>query len=376
MKQFSIALSLFLTLGMTGVNALYAKQKPTQTEHTVYVKMQTSEGAIYLALDNDRAPLTVSNFLSYVDSGYYTDTLFHRVIDGFMIQGGGFTKDLSMKEPDKPIKNEATNGRKNTYGTIAMAHTSDPHSATAQFFINVSDNSFLDHRDTTTDGFGYCVFGEVVAGVETVEKIRAVPVARSRYSEAMPKEPVVIESVTRVEADDKGLIAQKEQDPSQEEMAKEREAKAREQAKMEEEIRKRMEEFQKNNTVTGAKAFLTSEGYDVSGFVADDSGLHYLSITEGQGPSPTAESTVTVHYTGWLANGVKFDSSRDRGETITFPLSRVIPGWTKGVPMMKEGGKAVFIIPSALGYGARGAGGVIPPNAVLVFEIELIKIEQ
>ena len=163
------------------------------------VLIKTSKGDITVALDAEKAPLTVANFLSYVDEGFYAGTIFHRVIDGFMIQGGGFTRGMEQKPTHAPVKNEAANGLKNKRGTIAMARTSVVDSATAQFFINVVDNGFLDFRAPTPQGFGYCVFGEVVDGMDAVDAIRAVKTGRAGYMTDVPVEPVEILSVTRVE---------------------------------------------------------------------------------------------------------------------------------------------------------------------------------
>ena len=136
------------------------------------IKLETSEGNIVLELDITRAPLSVLNFMKYVKSGFYDGTIFHRVIENFMIQGGGFTPEMQRKQPNAPILNEADNGLKNVRGTIAMARTNDPHSATAQFFINVTDNPFLDHKGKTPRGWGYAVFGHVIKGMNVVDKIR------------------------------------------------------------------------------------------------------------------------------------------------------------------------------------------------------------
>jgi peptidyl-prolyl cis-trans isomerase B (cyclophilin B) len=157
------------------------------------VRLHTNFGVITLDLDAERAPETVKNFLGYVESGHYANTLFHRVIDGFMIQGGGFSPGMKQKATRPPIKNEATNGLKNSRYTIAMARTSDPHSATAQFFINVKDNSFLDHTEPTPKGWGYCVFGRVVDGTDVVDRIKGVQTVRSGAHQDVPWEDVVIE---------------------------------------------------------------------------------------------------------------------------------------------------------------------------------------
>jgi cyclophilin family peptidyl-prolyl cis-trans isomerase len=162
----------------------------------VRVLLETTKGDITLELAEDQAPATVANFLRYVDEGFYAGTVFHRVIPGFMIQGGGLTGDLDKKPTHDPVKNEAANGLKNTRGSIAMARTRDPHSATAQFFINHADNAFLDHPGQ--DGWGYAVFGSVVDGMDVVDAIAAVPTARSGGRSDVPVEPVVIESAKRL----------------------------------------------------------------------------------------------------------------------------------------------------------------------------------
>ena len=156
------------------------------------IKLTTNHGEITLELDAEKAPKTVANFLSYVESGHYNGTIFHRVIDGFMIQGGGFAPGMEQKPTQAQIENEAKNGLKNTIGTIAMARTSDPHSASAQFFINVGDNDFLDN-DKCQDGWGYCVFGKVTAGMDVVDKIKNVKTRNSGFHQNVPAEDVVIE---------------------------------------------------------------------------------------------------------------------------------------------------------------------------------------
>ena len=157
------------------------------------VILHTNHGKIKLELDAARAPKTVANFLDYVRAGHFDSTLFHRVIDGFMIQGGGMTADLRQKPTRAPIENEARNGLKNLRYSVAMARTGDPHSATAQFFINVADNDFLDHRAPDANGWGYCVFGRVVEGSDVVDRIKGVPTGNRGMHQNVPKQDVVIE---------------------------------------------------------------------------------------------------------------------------------------------------------------------------------------
>lgn len=161
------------------------------------VKLLTNFGEITLELDAGKAPITTANFLQYVDNGAYDGTIFHRVIDGFMIQGGGFDTTMTQKDSAAEITNEADNGLKNNKYTIAMARTSAPHSASNQFFINAGDNDFLNHSAPTSSGWGYCVFGKVVAGMDVVDKIRQVATGNRKGHQDVPVENVIIESATR-----------------------------------------------------------------------------------------------------------------------------------------------------------------------------------
>ncbi|WP_345854351.1 peptidylprolyl isomerase [Shewanella algae] len=160
------------------------------------ITLHTNHGDIKLALDSEKAPLTAANFIKYAQEGFYDGTIFHRVIDGFMVQGGGFTKQMSQKPTNAPVRNEANNGLSNKTGTIAMARTSDPHSATAQFFINVNDNTFLDFKNESIQGWGYCVFGEVVEGMDVVNAIKGVSTGNHGMHQDVPLEAVIIEKVT------------------------------------------------------------------------------------------------------------------------------------------------------------------------------------
>ena len=161
-----------------------------------HILMTTTVGPMTLELDADNAPKTVENFLYYVSSGFYDGTIFHRVIDNFMVQGGGFTADMEQKATQAPIENEANNGLKNALGTIAMARTQDPPSATAQFFINVQDNDFLNHTGENMQGWGYAVFGKVTEGEDVLDKIRNVQTGSQAGHQDVPAEPIIIESVT------------------------------------------------------------------------------------------------------------------------------------------------------------------------------------
>ena len=194
MKTLTFALLLLPLLAAFTVSA--QGQNPQ-------VVVKTSMGSFTIELYPDKAPQTVKNFLMYVDEGFYAGTIFHRVIDGFMIQGGGLDGTMTKKKTAAPVVNEAANGLKNAVGTVAMARTSEPNSATAQFFVNVKDNGFLDYRDSSPEGIGYCVFGKVVQGMDVVERIKVVPTGVKNGMSNVPTTPVVIESITRAKADAK-----------------------------------------------------------------------------------------------------------------------------------------------------------------------------
>jgi peptidyl-prolyl cis-trans isomerase B (cyclophilin B) len=168
------------------------KQGVTSMSTAPRVKMSTNQGDFIISLNAEKAPKTVANFLAYVKDGFFDGTIFHRVIDGFMIQGGGFEPGLKQKPTKAPVENEANNGLKNNKYTLAMARTSDPHSATAQFFINVANNDFLNHTAPTAQGWGYAVFGEVVEGQDVIDKMKGVPTANSGFHQNVPTNDVVI----------------------------------------------------------------------------------------------------------------------------------------------------------------------------------------
>lgn len=207
-RLLASATLLFATFGLTPPALAATEGGPAGSTGAVsglatnpQVLIKTSLGDITVELDEVKAPATVKNFLGYVDDGHYKDTQFHRVIKGFMIQGGGYGADFSEKPTRAPVANEADNGLKNARGTIAMARTNDPNSATAQFFINHVDNAMLDHKAKTPRGWGYAVFGKVTSGMDVVDKIAEVPTgANANRMTDVPKTPVMIESITRVPA--------------------------------------------------------------------------------------------------------------------------------------------------------------------------------
>jgi cyclophilin family peptidyl-prolyl cis-trans isomerase len=189
--------SFVYALALLPLLAAFTAQAETAVAANPSVVVKTSMGSFKIELWPDKAPETVKNFLKYVDDGFYAGTIFHRVIDGFMVQGGGLDQEMSKKATRAPIVNEAGNKLKNLVGTVAMARTGEPNSATAQFFVNVKDNAFLDYRDTSREGIGYCVFGKVVEGMDVVDKIKVVPTGTKAGMRDVPLTPVVIESITR-----------------------------------------------------------------------------------------------------------------------------------------------------------------------------------
>jgi cyclophilin family peptidyl-prolyl cis-trans isomerase len=203
MKRLILSLSVIAGLltgcetEQTSVMDLVEEVQQEQKKEMIMILMKTSQGDIKIELDKEKAPKTVENFLKYVEAGHYTGTIFHRVIDGFMIQGGGFDENMVQKPAPHTVENEAGNGLKNDIGTIAMARTMAPHSASAQFFINVNDNAFLNYPGQ--DGWGYCVFGKVIEGMEVVNEIKGVATANAGPHQNVPVEPVTITEVVVAE---------------------------------------------------------------------------------------------------------------------------------------------------------------------------------
>lgn len=199
---FMMAISAAMNIACAATNQTTKQTKmgtASMAAPNITVEIKTNHGTIVLELNADKAPVTVENFVRYAKDGFYDGTIFHRVIPGFMIQGGGFKPDMSQKSPGKPIKNEADNGLKNDIGTIAMARTNDPHSATSQFFINTKNNASLNQTVPTGNGWGYCVFGKVTDGLDVVKAIEGVKTGSKGGHADVPLEDVIIENVTIVE---------------------------------------------------------------------------------------------------------------------------------------------------------------------------------
>eukprot|EP01012_Entosiphon_sulcatum_P064139 TRINITY_DN92916_c0_g1_i1.p1 TRINITY_DN92916_c0_g1~~TRINITY_DN92916_c0_g1_i1.p1 ORF type:complete len:367 (+),score=57.80 TRINITY_DN92916_c0_g1_i1:405-1505(+) len=318
----------------------------------MYAKFETSKGDIYCALEFKKTPMTVANFVGLAEGSiknsmkaegvpYYDGLVFHRVIPNFMIQGG-CPNGTGAGSPGYSFPDETdTSLTHSGPGILSMAN-SDPQGSKAAYSNKGNSNGsqfFITHVKTQwLDGF-HTVFGHVISGQDVVNKIAGNDTI---------KHVVILRKGKEAEAFDAPKVFETE--------------KAGAAAKAEAKAKAAKEAMEKTLNETYGGAQTTA------------SGLRYIVQKEGTGAAPKATDQVTVHYTGYLLDGTKFDSSVDRGQPATFPLNQVIPGWTEGLQLMKEGGKTKLIIPSELGYGANGAGGVIPPNAWLVFDVELIKV--
>ena len=344
MKRLSIVL-LVLTIAFSGCKS----NKYPDLKDGLYAEIQTDKGDILLELRPDKAPVTVANFVSlaegnnpyvkdeYKGKPFYDGLTFHRVVskatgdrNDFVIQGGD-PKGNGQGGPGYQFKNEISD-LKHTQGALSMAREPKPDTNGSQFFITLDKTPFLDGK--------YSVFGNTVKGFDVVQKIRVGDTMRKVTIIRKGKEAKKFDAV-KVFSD---YMKEKEEAEKKAKEAKQKIA----------------DDF-------AAKKAQATE---------DESGLKIYIEKQGEGRKPKAGETVQVHYTGYLSDGTKFDSSVDRGQPIVFPVGkgRVIAGWDKGIMMLNEGTKAILFIPPYLGYGERGAGGVIPPNADLIFEVELVKI--
>jgi cyclophilin family peptidyl-prolyl cis-trans isomerase len=341
--------------GATGTAPATSAAAPALNPDFSFVRMETDKGEMHILLDTPGAPLTVANFLKYVDDGFYDGTVFHRVIRDFVIQGGGFTAAGERKETRPGVRNEWQNDLKNDDYSLSMARLGgQPHSGTSQFFVNTKDNAAL---DTPRDGAAYAVFGIVVDGRQVVDAIEAVPTGTGtlsgRQAADVPTEPVRITRATRMTAADLSDAGR---------------ANALAWQTKYEDARGTMVE--RDERLERARTMLA----DVE---PRESGLKTKMISEGEGETVPVMSTITAKYTGWMADdGWCFDTSigKPSGDTFTAPLrpGGLIQGWIEGIALMKKGETRVFEIPAELGYGARGFPPIIPGNATLLFEVTLV----
>lgn len=386
-----------LVLSLVGTTTFAQDAKPAEApaaapaaapapvgDKLINVRMSTNFGDMIIELNNEKAPISVANFLKYTDAGFYNGTLFHRVMPNFMIQGGGYGIGLIEKKTEAPIHNEWGNGLKNEKYAIAMARLMAPDTATAQFFINTVNNPRLDAEDVQTaqmlGGAGYAVFGKVIAGQGVVDAIKAVPTRNemSLGGEPTPVEPIAIEKVERVPALELEA-AKKEADASVEkgkaELLKRNQAKQN----IENAAKKRFEDLGKalgtpDEQFTKAMDWLKSQGVDVSKGQKFESGLWMVETKPGEGATPEPTDVIRAHYTGWIVNGNKFQSSLDTGTPLEYRLNQLVPGWIEGFGKMKTGGKAYLVVPAPIAYGEIGRPPLIPPNATLIFDVELLEV--
>ncbi len=358
-KILSLCVALLAILSLTNCNPIYKKMNIEKEFYNalpegVYAKMETSKGSMIIQFNDKESPVTVANFVGLAQGTienkakkkgepYYDGIIFHRVIKDFMIQGGDPT-GTGMGDPGYKFDDEKNDLKHEGKGYLSMAN-SGPNTNGSQFFITEVATPWLDGRHT--------VFGKVIQGLEVIDAIANV----EKGAQDKPKQDVVIQ---KVEVFTKG-DSYKNYDAAK--IFNEGKSKIQERnkayiAKKEAEAAKKLEELK-------------------AGMTATASGLLYKITKSTEGKAPKAGDMVAVHYAGKLTNGQEFDNSFKRGEPIEFPVGtgRVIKGWDEGIMLLREGEQATFLIPSNLAYGERGAGGVIPPNAWLLFDVELVKVK-
>jgi len=328
-------------------------------------RLLTSLGPIVIEVDGKKAPRTANSFVRYVEDGFYDGTIFHRVLKGGLIQGGAFTKEMDRKTDGlrDGILHEPETGLKNLRGTVAIYRKAGyVDSAQAEFFINVGNNPVLDRRHL--DGAAYTVFGKVVEGMDTVDRIASTSVsthpkyARGR-AKVVPVTPVVIKSAEMLSAfDHKAAESLVERAEHEKQTSAQTAADLQQRA-----VDARIAELEKKY---GMK------------MTTLPSGLKYLTIRSGTGAPPIDSETVSVQYIGTLANGAEFENTytRDNSLPVKKVVSKFIQGLREGIPGMREGGKRFFVVPAELGFEGTGVPGIIPPNATLFFELELLAIED
>lgn len=368
MQKAKIMLAV-ATLSLLSCTPIYKKMNVDKQTYEglqegLYANLQTTKGNMIVKLEDQKSPVTVANFVGLAEGKidnkskakgvpFYDGTIFHRVIENFMIQGGD-PQGTGMGDPGYKFEDEKNDLKHDGKGVLSMAN-SGANTNGSQFFITQVPTPWLDGKHT--------IFGKVVNGIEVIDTIAAV----EKGAQDKPKTDIVLEKVSIFGKGD----AYKEYDAAK--IFTEGKAKIAENnksflAKAEAEKKKKEEEFKANQEkmVNDKKADMEST----------PSGLYYKITKTTAGKSPKSGDMVSVHYAGRLVDGTEFDNSFKRGNPIEFPvgMGRVIKGWDEGIMMLKEGETATFLIPASLGYGANGAGGVIPPNAWLVFDVELVKV--
>lgn len=315
------------------------------------VVIETSLGDIVVELDAEKAPQTVMNFLEYVESGFYKDTIFHRVVKGRMIHGGGYTKDLKLKESGlrDPVRYEGNNGLLHTRGTLAAYRRFDNlDSAQSQFFINAATNENLDRLK---DGTSYAVFGRVLGDLTVVDKIENVtvgtnPALADGQSPYVPATPVMIKSIRVTKPLDR--------------------AKAQNIAKTNEQAAADPVGFRVQQLENDCKTKAVETG----------TGLKFIECTPGNGAFPMGGDTVSISYVATLVNGAEFDNSKTRGEgPLVIKVEEAIRGLREGLQKMRESGRTIFVVPPELGFGNEGVPGKVPPGATLFFDVQLESVK-
>lgn len=357
MKKIVLALAAIMVFQMTALSQKKEKAKITKMDKEflakqpdgIYAKFETSKGDIYCFLESKKTPMTVANFVGLAEGSikntakgegvpYYDGLKFHRVIPNFMIQGG-CPQGTGMGDPGYKFPDEIDSTLKHVGPGILSMANAGPGTNGSQFFITHVATPWLDTKHT--------VFGRVVEGQDIVNKIAQNDSLRHLVILRKGKDAEAFDAAKTFESE-KGNATKKAEELNKIKIEKQR------------------AEFLAQESIIKEK-YATAK--------TSQTGLKYIIEKAGEGAAPTATSQVTVHYTGTLLNGSKFDSSVDRGQPATFPLNQVIPGWTEGLQLLKPGGKAKLIIPPNLGYGANGYPPVIPPNSWLVFDVELIKVQ-
>lgn len=314
------------------------------------VKIETTLGEFVVELDAERTPVSAMNFIDYANDGYYGGTVFHRVVKGRMIHGGGYAADLQVKTSGlrDPIRYEGGNGLVNRRGTIASYRRFDDlNSAQSQFYVNTADN---DQLDQLRDGSSYVVFGRIVEGMDVVDRINDVSVGprtgfAAGLSPFVPVESVVIKSMLVVAPLDRPTA----------------EAKAKANLRAAE--------------MTLETRIGEIENEAKSSVVESESGLRYIDRKVGNGAFPNPDDTVEINYQGTLLNGAEFDNSKSRGEgVLVVKVSNMIRGLREGLVTMRESGQRVFVVPPELGFGMDGVPGKVPPGATLFYEVELVSV--